>query len=409
MKNTLALVLAGGRVDELSVLTKRRPKSSLPFGGLYRVIDFPLSNLMNSGIEKVGILSQYRPFSLMEHISNGSSWDMYGRNRYIHILPPYKGHTPSDWYKGGADAVYQNIEFIKKESPENVLILSGDHIYRMNYRDLLDFHRTRNADVTLAFKRVPQNEASRFGLARLNNDGPLGGRILEYQEKPEHPISNLASLTIYLFRTEILVDALEKYVGRQNGYDFARHILPELTASVNAFGYIHDSYWGYTRTLTEYFTTSINLLGDQPQIDPEEWQIRTNLGHRKIRDRMPACVYSGATLRNSVFYNGCRIHGHVENSILFPGVVIEKGAHVRNSIVFFDSTIAAGAQLDYSIVDTDAYIGRGARIGTPAPYPDQLRDRDLVVIGQHCRVAEAEHVPAGTVLDDTKTETLMSL
>ncbi len=407
MKNILALVLAGGRVDELSVLTMRRPKSSLPFGGLYRVIDFPLSNLMNSGIEKVGILSQYRPFSLMEHISNGSSWDMYGRNRYIHILPPFKGHTPSDWYKGGADAVYQNIEFIKKENPEHVLILSGDHIYSMDYRDLYDFHRTRNADVTLAFKNVPEKEASRFGLARLSDDGPLGGRILDYAEKPDRPISTLASLTIYLFRTQILIDALEKYVHEQNGYDFARHILPELTASVNAYGYVHEGYWGYTRTLAEYYTTSMNLLGDQPQIDPEDWQIRTNLGHRKISDRMPACMYAGAKIQNSVFYNGCQIHGQVANSILFPGVVVEKGATVRNSIIFFDSTISEGAQLQHCIVDTDVHIGAKARLGSQPPITRRIEDDDLVVIGQHCRVEPGANIPAGMKISDTSSKSMI--
>ncbi len=385
------MVLAGGRVDELGVLTMNRPKSAVPFGGLYRVIDFPLSNLMHSGIERVGILSQYRPFSLMNHIGNGISWDMVGRNRYIHILPPFQGYKPSDWYRGTADAVYQNMDYIQHGNPTAVLILSGDHIYKMNYAAMAKFHQDRGADVTVAFKQVPWDQASRFGQGKIEEGDAEGGRLLAYSEKAESPISNWASLTIYLFRAEVLYEVVETLVGEKKQFEFGRNILPAILSDYRVYGYKFSGYWGYTRTIGEYYATSMSLLGDQPEIDPEEWKVRTNLEHRRIQDRPPAIIGSEGLVENSLIYNGCKIYGTIRNSILFPGVIVEAGAVIEDSIIMFDSQILEKSTVQRAIVDTDSIIGPASLIGQPFQsrmngLSRPISDRDLVLIGQEAMI-----------------------
>ncbi len=396
-QNLLALVLAGGRVDELSVLTMNRPKAAVPFGGLYRVIDFPLSNLMHSGIEQVAILSQYRPFSLMNHIGNGFAWDMVGRNRYIHFLPPFQGIKPSDWYRGTADAVYQNLDYIRYGNPAMVLILSGDHIYRMNYLRLVQYHLEKEADITIAFRRVPASQAARFGQGRMEDDDESGGRLVEYAEKVDPPLSDWASLTIYLFRAEVLYEITEALVGGEQKFEFGRDILPVILRDYRVFGYKFHGYWGYTRTIEEYYATNMSLLGDQPEIDPEQWKVRTNLQHRRIQDRPPALVGENAVVENSLIYNGCRIFGEVRNSILFPGVVVEPDAVVQDAIILFDSRVMEKASVAQSIIDTDVIVGSAASVGKcRLPRLDgksaPVRREDLVLIGQGAMI------PAGVTL-----------
>ncbi len=243
MKNVLAMILAGGRVDELDVLTFLRPKSVLPFGALYRIIDFPMSNLMNSGIERVGILSQYRPFYLINHIANGHPWDMVGRNRFAVILPPFKGREASDWYKGTADAVYRNIDFIKMYNPDLVLILSGDHIYKMDYLDVINYHVEKKADLTIAFTPTPREGPGRFGQGLIEGQDPTGGRLVEYVEKPKKRVLDWASLTIYVFNQKVLLDALEENAGKDS-HEFGKDIIPSLLGNSRIFGYKHIGYWG---------------------------------------------------------------------------------------------------------------------------------------------------------------------
>ncbi|HUJ68234.1 MAG TPA: sugar phosphate nucleotidyltransferase, partial [Syntrophorhabdales bacterium] len=252
MKSVLAMILAGGRVDELDVLTFSRPKSVLPFGALYRIIDFPMSNLMNSGIERVGILSQYRPFYLINHIANGQPWDMVGRNRFAVILPPFKGMGTSDWYKGTADAVYQNIDFIKMYNPDLVLILSGDHIYKMDYLDVINYHVEMKADLTIAFTPMPNEGPDRFGQGLIEGKDPTGGRLIEYVEKPQKRVHDWASLTIYVFNQRVLLEALEENANKDS-HEFGRDIIPSLIGKAMIHGYKHTGYWGYTRTLEEYW------------------------------------------------------------------------------------------------------------------------------------------------------------
>ncbi len=373
LKNgTLALILAGGRVDELNVLTYYRPKSAVPFGGLYRIIDFPLSNLMNSGLERAAILSQYRNFSLINHIGSGSAWDMVGRNRGIAILPPFKGSESSSWYRGSADAVAQNLDFVHYHKPEVILVLSGDHVYHMDYRQIIDYHRSRDADLTIGFVRVPPDRSSRFGMAALDGeDGSLGGRVLEYLEKPPHADLEWASMTIFCFKPEVLYGEFARGGEGGENFEFGRDIIPRMVAGgKRVYGFKFHDYWGYTRTVEEYWQTSMDLLGETPRIRLEEWGLRTNLEHRALRDYQPLRTGDRAEISDSLIYNGCEIEGRVERSILFPGVKVGPGATVRDSIVFFDTRIEEGAELNKVICDVNVAFREGCRVGggtgTPA-------------------------------------------
>jgi len=387
MRDILALILAGGRVDELDVLTFFRPKSIMPFGGFYRIIDFPMSNLAHSGVERVGIFSQYRPLHLMEHISNGAPWDMAARNRFVAILPPFKGREMSDWYKGTADAVYQNLDFVQRNNPELVLILSGDHIYKMDYRNLIRFHLRNRADLTVAFARVPKEGAHRFGLAHIEEETGEGGRVLQYAEKPEKPEFEWASLTIYVFRPQILIDALQAN-ARKNSHEFGRDILPELIKHYKVYGYTHKGYWGYTRTPYEYWQANMDLIGRNPKLDIKTWEVMTNTSHRILRDRPPALIGGAAEVENSLFYAGCTIKGRVRNSILFPGVTVEEGAEVEDSILFFNTVVKENAKVSKTIADVLVTVGSGARLGRDG-------QSDLTLIGMGATIPEDILIPEG--------------
>jgi glucose-1-phosphate adenylyltransferase len=390
MLNVLAMILAGGRVDELDVLTFFRPKSVVPFGGVYSIIDFPLSNLMHSGIEKVGILSQYRPFYLMGHIANGAPWDMVGRDRFASILPPFKGGDASDWYKGTADAVYQNIDFIKLYNPDLVLILSGDHIYRMDYQEIIRFHQDKKADLTIAFTETPEEGSDRFGQASIQDEGPEGGRVLQYLEKPKKGRLDWASLTIYAFQPDVLIDALEEN-AKKSSHEFGKDILPSLVGQGSVYGYKHRGYWGYTRTLEEYWKTNMALLGEKPLIDLKAWKIQTNLADKCTRDRQPAVVGPHASIKDSLFYSGCRIDGKVTRSILFPGVTVAEGAEVHESILFFDVSVGPGAKVTRTISDTGVAVGPGAVIGEDRP-------KELTLLGMNTRIPDRITIESGVTL-----------
>lgn len=406
MRKTLAMILAGGRVDELSVLTQYRPKSAVPFGGLYRVIDFPLSNLMNSGIENAGILSQYRSFSLINHLGNGSSWEMVGRDRGVTILPPFTAHALSNWYRGSADAVYQNLEFIRMHDPELVLVISGDHIYSMNYGPMLNFHRDCGADLTMGFIQVQKEQAQRFGVGRIAGDDPRGGKLLEYREKPETwaELETWASLTIYVFTTAALFQILQKHAARAPAsYEFGKDIIPMMLAEYHVYGYKHEGYWGYTRTIDEYWQTNMDMLGENPPINPEKWRVRTNLEHNAIRDRVPALIGGSAKIENSLLYSGCRVHGTVKNSILFPGVDIAEGAVIEDSILMFDSRVRAGAHLHKVITDTHTVIGEECEIGggdnaIPNEEFPHLLTSGITLLGQHARVPARRKIGSNCIV-----------
>jgi glucose-1-phosphate adenylyltransferase len=386
-----AMILAGGRVGELSVLTLRRPKSALPFGGHYRVIDFALSNLMRAGINNVGILSQYRPGSLIDHVGTGEGWDFIGLDRGAKILPPFRGAEASDWYKGNADAVFQNLNYIRDQRAEVVLILSGDHIYRMAYRQLVRAHLENGADMTIAVKRMGHHE--RFGYATLDNSG----RVVEYEEKPVHPRSDLASLTIYAINTGPLVRVLEGLAGNPT-VEFGQDVIPRMLDSYRVQGFIYDGYWAYTRTVNAYYQAHQDLLARR--LDLDEWGVRTNLQDGGVVDQPPARISGSAEVRNSFLSAGCEIEGTVIGSVLSPGVRVEKGAQVINSIVFHQCTVKAGASVCLAIVDKGVSIGANARVGpspTDAAEPAAaLAKFPITLLGKECRVAPGARVEAGS-------------
>jgi glucose-1-phosphate adenylyltransferase len=386
LKSILAMILAGGRVDELDVLTFLRPKSVLPFGGLYRIIDFAMSNLMHSGIERVGILSQYRPFYLIDHIANGHPWDMVGRERFAVILPPFKGREASDWYKGTADAVFQNIDFIKMYDPDLVLILSGDHVYNMDYQKVISFHLEQKADLTIAFTEMPRDGAHRFGQGLIADDDSRGGRLTEYVEKPKKGLFPWASLTIYVFNPRALIEALVDNAKRDS-HEFGKDIIPTLIGNSRVYGYKHRGYWGYARSLEEYWGTSMDLLGEEPRIDLVSWQVRTNLAHREIRDRQPTIMGSSAVVEDCLLHSGSVIQGKVVHSLVFPGVVIEEGAEVRDSILFFDTHVGREARIRRAITDMGVRIGPRAKVGES--------NGELSVIGMNSSLPEGVSIEPG--------------
>jgi len=398
MRKTIAILFAGGRAQEMSVLTFWRPKSAVLFGGAYRMIDFALTNIANTaGIENVGILSQYRPSSLIDHIGIGLPWDLVGNERGIRFLPPYIGIDHSQWYRGTADALYQNIDFLELHRPDDVLIVSGDHAYSMDYTPLLRFHMERDADVTLAFTPVDV-DPSRFGIAELNAEG----RIIGYMEKPKHPRTNLASMTVYVFRREVLVEELRRHAQaspeERKTYQIYDEILPYMMAHRRAFGWVHYGQWEYARTLDAYHGAHMDMVGASPRIDLASWSVRTNTMMRRAAPPPPTRFLSGSEVVDSLVGGGGLIQGRVERSVLSPDVRVGRGAVVRNSVLWEKVVVEDGAVLDGVICDKRCVIGRGARVGSEVgtiqaneELPDSLRS-GVTVIGMDARV------PAGALI-----------
>lgn len=394
-QKTLALILAGGRADELNVLTYYRPKAAVPFGGMTRVIDYPLSNLMNSGIERVGILSQYRSYSLINHIGTGAAWDMLGRYRTVSILPPFIDTKQKDWYRGSADAVHKNLDFVKYQDPTEILILSGDHIYQMDYREILDYHHEKDADLTVVCKKVNRKGGHRFGMAHLDDeDGTRGGRLLNYQEKHEEPEGEWSSLTVLCFKPEVLYQALEEN-QEDDTYEFGRNIIPRLLEeNKKIYGYKFHGYWGYTRTIKGFWQANMDLLGDEPLIDMEKWGIRTNLDHRGIRDYQPTHIGLNARVSNSLIYNGCEVHGTVKNSIIFPGVIIGEGSVVEDSVIFFSNEIGKNCILKKVISDVNTSYGDNVEVGVEQGDTDM----EIAVIGWDNSIPNGTKIGSGVTI-----------
>ncbi|GAK57298.1 glucose-1-phosphate adenylyltransferase [Candidatus Vecturithrix granuli] len=361
MEKVVAMVLAGGAFSPLGILAERRAKAAIPFGGMYRIIDFVLSNLTNSDIEHVGILAQYRPSSLIDHVGVGIPWDLYGRTRAVKILPPYKGKKDADWYKGTADAVYQNLNFITDHHPSQVMILAGENIYEMDYHQLLRFHLDKNAECTLVCNRLPAPNPQRFGIMSLDETG----RVVSYQEKPKIIQGEYYSAGIYVFNTDFLLEKLAADARNPaSKHNFADNIVPDMLQSQSQFyGYPFEGYWAYCGTVEEYWQANMDLLTDPPAIDIWNWNVRTNLEDRNIGGHQPAIILPTARVKDSMIASGCMIGGAVEHSILSPGVVVEEGAVVRNSIIFHESLIKQGAVVDYVITDKDVMIGAESQIG----------------------------------------------
>jgi len=395
LPRTTALVLAGGRVGELSVLTLERPKAALPFGGHFRIIDFPLSNLCRAGINNAGILSQYRPASLIDHVGVGASWDFVGLDRGAKILPPYHAAEGSDWYRGNADAVYQNLRYLRDQETELALILSGDHVYSMDYRDLIHQHLESEADLTIAFKRVRSHDR-RFGYGVLGADQEL----VAYEEKPASPPSDLASLTIYVFRMEPLVAVLTG-MRDYDSFEFGRDVLPQMMDRYRVRGYVFDGYWAYTRTIDTYFEAHQDLL--RGKIDIEQWTLRTNNNDNSLARQTPPIFRTWTEAENSLICEGSIIDGKVVDSVLGPGVRVHRDAVVESSILFNDVVVGKGARLKDAILDKRSSVGEGATVGVQAEAPQTptpaVSSRGIAVVGKGARIMAGGTVPRGAAID----------
>jgi len=382
----VAMLLAGGQGSRLSILSQHRAKPAVPFGGNYRIIDFTLSNVMHAGIPYIGILTQYKPYSLMEHFGNGEWWGFSGRGRIGRILPPATGEEDSDWYAGTADAIWQNRNFLARFHPELVLVLSGDHIYRMDYADLIAFHRSRKADLTIAMQRVPWEETSRFGVAQTDDTG----RIVGFQEKPKtNPISNLASLGIYVFDADVLLRRLAEDAEREDSkHDFGMNVIPSMLGRDKVYAYEFAGYWRDVGTIQSYWEANMDSLDPSSGMDLLAWKLRTNFYEPRPQNELPPRIARGARVAHSYVARGCVVEGTVEDSILFPGVHVERDAVVRESIVMNNSTIGRGAVVEKAILDKNVAVGPLCKIGldtecTPNKDFPHLLDSGLVVIGKN--------------------------
>jgi glucose-1-phosphate adenylyltransferase len=391
-EDTLVLLLAGGVGSRLNVLVKTRAKPSVPFAGLYRIIDFSLSNVMNAGMKKVGVLTQYKPLSLMRHLATGDAWDFTGRSRGVKILPPSTGFRDSDWYKGTADAIRQNLSFIKSNPSEEILVLSGDHIYQMDLYAMVEFHRQKDADITVGMMIVPESQIHQFGAGITDDEG----RIIEWEEKPKVPRTNLASMGIYVFNTEYLLNLLAK---DKDMVDFGINLIPKAIVSDNVFAYPFEGYWRDVGTIQAYWEANMDLLKDDSEISPETWGIRPNPESEQLfADRIPARFAAGSKVSRSMISAGCVIEGEVINSVLSPGVKVGPGCRITDSIILHDCVIEEGAIVDLAILDKRVKVGKDSVIGTGeskdvpnSKYPDHLYT-GISLVGK-----EAE-IPPGTTI-----------
>lgn len=389
-KECVAMLLAGGQGSRLYALTNKIAKPAVIYGGKYRIIDFPLSNCVNSGVDTVGVLTQYQPLILNDYIGNGEPWDLDRSYGGVHILSPYQAKHGSEWFKGTANAIYQNISFIKRYNPEYVLILSGDHIYKMNYGKMLERHKTSGADCTIAAIKVPLSEASRFGILNVDEDGV----IYQFEEKPAKPKSDLASMGIYIFSAEKLYKYLEADEADPNSSkDFGKNVLPTmLAAGEKMVSYTFDGYWKDVGTINSLFESNMDLLGNAPEFDIADpsWKIRS-----RNPIAPPHYVGENGRLVNSIVASGCEIEGVVENSILSHDVVVKKGAVVKNAIIYSGTTIGENAEVNYAIIDENVIVGSCAKVGEKCD--GELK---ISVLGRDITIGDGKQVKAGDIIDE---------
>ncbi len=383
-KECIAMLLAGGQGSRLYDLTKQTAKPAVSFGGKYKIIDFPMSNCINSGIDTVGVLTQYQPLALNEYIGNGEPWDLDRSRGGVSVLPPYQGNKKSDWYKGTANAIYQNINFIKQYNPDYVLILSGDHIYRMNYAEMLEYHKEKDAACTVATITVPMEEASRFGICNTNPDGS----IYEFEEKPKVPKNNQASMGIYIFKTSKLLEYLEIDEADENSSnDFGKNVIPNLLNSgEKLYAFKFSGYWKDVGTISSLWEANMDLIGENPLINTADQNFR--IFSRNFA-RPPQYIGKGALTKNSLISEGSKIYGTVENSILSGGVVIEDGAIVKDCVIMEDVVIKKNAKVYTAIIDSDTVIGENATVGT------ENAGKDHIVV-----IAKGSEIEASSVIKD---------
>ncbi len=394
-KEMIAMLLAGGQGSRLGVLTAKVAKPAVAFGGKYRIIDFPLSNCINSGIDTVGVLTQYQPLRLNAHIGIGIPWDLDRNFGGVTILPPYEKSSNSEWYTGTANAIYQNLEYMETFNPDYVLILSGDHIYKMDYEVMLDFHKEHDADVTIAAMPVPMEEASRFGIVVTEEEG----RIAEFQEKPPQPKSNLASMGIYIFSWPVLKEALLA-LKNEPGCDFGKHIIPYChEKGQRLFAYEYNGYWKDVGTLGSYWEANMELIDIIPEFNlyEEFWKIYTN-----SEILPPQYISSQSVIERSIIGNGSEIYGEVHNSVIGSGVTIEEGTVVRDSIIMKDVTIGKDCVVDKSIIAEKCKIGDNVTLGIGSDVPNKLKPAiysfGLVTIGENSVVPSGVQIGKNTAI-----------
>ncbi|MDR1770628.1 MAG: glucose-1-phosphate adenylyltransferase [Hungatella sp.] len=394
-KEMIAMLLAGGQGSRLGVLTQKVAKPAVSFGGKYRIIDFPLSNCINSGVDTVGVLTQYQPLRLNTHIGIGIPWDLDRNVGGVTILPPYEKSKGSDWYTGTANAIYQNLEYMETYNPDYVLILSGDHIYKMDYEVMLEYHKANNADITIAAMPVPIEEASRFGILITDENN----RITEFEEKPANPRSNLASMGIYIFSWKALREALIK-MSEVPGCDFGKHIIPYCFESGDrVFAYEYNGYWKDVGTLSSYWEANMELIDIIPEFNlyEEYWRIYT-----KSDIIPPQYVSEEAVIDRSIIGEGAEIYGEVHNSVIGAGVTIKKGAEVRDSIIMRESVIGENVKVQKAIIAENVKIGANSELGfgefAPSKYDPKVYQSDLVTVGENSTIPENVKVGKNTAI-----------
>ena len=394
----VAMLLAGGQGSRLYALTRKIAKPAVPYGGKYRIIDFPLSNCVNSGIETVGVLTQYQPLELNDYIGSGSPWDLDRMDAGVHVLPPYPRNQGADWYKGTANAIYQNIDFIQRYNPEYVLVLSGDHIYKMDYSDMLAAHKANNADCTIAVLDVPKEEASRFGILNTNPDGS----IYEFDEKPAVPKSTLASMGIYIFTWEKLRKYLiDDEADPNSSNDFGKNVLPTmLNAGERMFAWRFDGYWKDVGTIDSLWEANMDLLDPKVPLDlsDESWKI-----YSRNPGMPPQYLSATSRVQTSSITEGCVIHGRVESSVIFAGVTVEEDAEIIQSILMPGTVVKKGAKVQYAILAEDTVIEENAVVGEDPQQIDDLDRWGVAVVASGITVGKGAKVLAkGMIEEDVK-------
>lgn len=399
-KEMIAMLLAGGQGSRLGVLTAKVAKPAVSFGGKYRIIDFPLSNCINSGVDTVGVLTQYQPLRLNTHIGIGMPWDLDRNVGGVTVLPPYEKSTNSEWYTGTANAIYQNLDYIDTYNPDYVLILSGDHIYKMDYQVMLDFHKENNADVTIAVMPVPMEEASRFGIMITDDNN----QITEFEEKPEHPRSNLASMGIYIFSWPVLRNALIQLSSQPN-CDFGKHIIPYCHDNGNRlFAFEFNGYWKDVGTLGSYWEANMELIDIIPEFNlyEEFWKIYT-----KSDAVPPQYVSAESRIEKSLITGGAEIYGDVYNSVIGAGVTIGKGTVVRDSIIMKNTTIGENCTIDRAIIAEEAEISDGVQMGIGEEVPNKVQPKiysfGLVTIGENSYIPPNVKIGKNTAISGDTT------
>ena len=400
-KEMIAMLLAGGQGSRLGVLTEKVAKPAVAFGGKYRIIDFPLSNCINSGIDTVGVLTQYQPLRLNTHIGIGIPWDLDRNEGGVTVLPPYEKSTSSEWYTGTANAIYQNLAYMEQYNPDYVLILSGDHIYKMDYEVMLDFHKANKADITIACMPVPIEEASRFGIMVTDDSS----RITEFEEKPEHPSSNLASMGIYIFSWPILKEALIA-LKDQNGCDFGKHILPYCKEKgQRLFAYEYNGYWKDVGTLGSYWEANMELIDIIPEFNlyEEFWRIYT-----KGDVIPPQYIASDAVVDKCIIGEGTEVYGEVHNSVIGPNVTIGKGSVIRDSIIMKNTVVGENTVMDKAIVAEDVVVGNNVVIGCGEEAPNVLKPAvysfGLAAIGEGSVIPDNVKIGKNTAISGITTK-----